>query len=225
MTPSYGPALSRDGRHAVSLGGMLPNSVARKSVAFSAGTFIRMSLGFFTWLAAARLYPPAEVGAAAAAISAMILCNQAGLLGVDIALVALFPEHRRRPSSLLNTAITLAAIAAAVSSLALVGVAGAGFRALHLLVSTPADAVLFVGLTVLATAWWVMDQAAVALRRSEQVLLRAMVGGAVTLVGVAGLGAAGFDTASAILVAGQARATIFGSREGKPGSVDSSRQS
>jgi O-antigen/teichoic acid export membrane protein len=180
---------------------MRRNSVARKSVAFSAGTFIRLSLGFFTWLAAARLYPPSQVGAAAAAISAMILCNQAGILGVDIALIALFPAHRRRPTALLNTAITLATIAAAVSSLAVVGLAAAGFRALHLLVATPAAAGLFVGLTVLATAWWVMDQAAVSMRRSEHVLLRAMVGGAVTLAGVAGLGAAGFDTATAILVA------------------------
>jgi O-antigen/teichoic acid export membrane protein len=160
-----------------------------------------MSLGFFTWLAAARLYPASQVGFAATAISAMMLCIEAGLLGVDLALIALFPAHRRRPTALLDTAITFAAITACVSSLAFVGLAAAGFRALHLLVASPANAALFVSLTVLGAAWWVMDQAAVSLRRSDHVLLRALVAGAVTLVGVVGLGAVGFATASAILVA------------------------
>jgi O-antigen/teichoic acid export membrane protein len=180
---------------------MLRNGVARKSIAFSAGTVIRMSLGFFTWLAAARLYPSSQVGHAAAAISAMMLCIEAGLLGVDIALIALFPAYRGRPNRLLDTAITLAAISACVSSLLFVGLAAAGFRALDLLVANPADAVLFVSLTVLGAAWWLMDQAAVALRRSEHVLLRAIVAGTVTLAGVAGLGAAGYATAGAILLA------------------------
>jgi O-antigen/teichoic acid export membrane protein len=173
----------------------------RNSVMFSAGTVARMSLGFFTWLAAARLYPASQVGLAAAAISAMMLCIEAGLLGVDLALIALFPAHRRRPTALLDTAITLAAITACISSLAFVGLAAAGFRALHVLVASPANAALFVSLTVCGAAWWVMDQVAVSLRRSEHVLVRAIVAGAVTLAGVVGLGAAGFTTAGVILAA------------------------
>src|SRR5437016_1424375 len=106
-------------------------TMLRNSLAFSAGTVVRMSLGFFTWLAAARLYPAEQVGIAATAISAMLLCIEAGLLGVDLALVAIFPAYRRRPASLLNTAITLAAITACVSSLAFVGLAAAGLHSLH----------------------------------------------------------------------------------------------
>jgi O-antigen/teichoic acid export membrane protein len=176
-------------------------TMLRNSLAFSAGTVIRMSLGFFTWLAAARLYPAAQVGIAATAISAMMLCIEAGLLGVDLALVAIFPSYRRRPTSLLNSAITLAAITACVSSLAFVGLAAAGFHSLHLLVAKPVNIALFVGLTVLGAAWWVMDQAGVSLRHSEHVLVRALVAGPVTLAGVVGLGVAGFDTASSILAA------------------------
>jgi O-antigen/teichoic acid export membrane protein len=46
-----------------------------------------------------------------------------------------------------------------------------------------------------------MDQAAVALRRSDQVLLRAVVAGLLTLAGVVAFGAAGVATAREILVA------------------------
>jgi O-antigen/teichoic acid export membrane protein len=187
---------------------MLGSSVARKSVAFSAGTVIRMSLGFFTWLAAARLYPSSQVGQAAAAISAMMLCIEAGLLGIDIALIALLPEHRRRPAALLDTAFTLAAIAACTSSLVFVALSLAGFKALHLFAAHPVDGVLFVSLTVLGATWWMMDQAAVALRRSEHVLLRAIVAGAVTLAAVVAFGAAGMQTAGAILVAWVAAAVV-----------------
>jgi O-antigen/teichoic acid export membrane protein len=188
----------------------------RNSVAFSAGTVVRMSLGFFTWLAAARLYPASQVGIAASAISAMMLCIEAGLLGVDMALIALFPQHRRSPTALLDTALTLAAIAACASSLAFVALAAIGFHALHVLASNPVDALLFVALTVLGAIWWVIDQAAVSLRRSEQVLVRALVAGAVTLAGVVGLGAAGFATAGAILaawVAATVAACLIGVRQ------------
>jgi O-antigen/teichoic acid export membrane protein len=176
-------------------------ALLRGSVAFSAGTVLRMSLGFFTWLAAARLYSASQVGSAASAISAMMLCIEAGLLGVDLALIALFPSNRERPTRLLDTAFTLAAITACISSLACVALALAGLRALHLLVAGPAQLGLFVGLTVLGAVWWVMDQASVALRRSEQVLLRAVVAGVVTLAGVVALGAAGAAHASSILIA------------------------
>jgi O-antigen/teichoic acid export membrane protein len=176
-------------------------TLLRNSLAFSAGTVVRMSLGFFTWLAAARLYAPSQVGAAATAIAAMMLCIEAGLLGVDLALVAIFPAHRKRPAPLINNAITLAGITAGVGSLLFVALAAADFRALHLLVANPGNAALFISLTVLGAAWWLMDQTAVSLRRSDQVLVRALVAGPVTLVGVAALGAAGYATASAILVA------------------------
>jgi hypothetical protein len=70
-------------------------------VAFSAGAVARLSLGFLTWLSAARLDPAAQVGIAASAIAAMMLCIEACLLGVDMAMVALFAPHRRRPGVLL----------------------------------------------------------------------------------------------------------------------------
>ena len=173
----------------------------RNSLALSAGTVVRLSIGFLTWLAAARLYPASEVGIAAGAISAMLLCIQAGTLGVDLALIALFPEYRTRPALLLDTALTLAALMACIAALAFLGLSAVGLRALDVLSASAPYAALFVGLTVLPAAWWLLDQASVALRRSEKVLVRAVLAGCVTLGGVALLGALGWTSAAAILAA------------------------
>ncbi len=177
-------------------------------VAFSAGTAARLSIGFFTWLAAARLYPTSQVGMAASAISALLLCVEVGILGVDAALVAAFPQHRARPAVLLNTAITLATASAACCALGFLVLAATGLRALHFLVAHPANIAVFLLLVTLQTSWWLMDQAAVALHRSVHVPVRAMAAGATTLTGVILLGAVGFDSAGAILLAWAAAALI-----------------
>jgi O-antigen/teichoic acid export membrane protein len=160
-----------------------------------------MSVGFLTWLAAARLYPAAQVGIASSAISAMMLCGMVGILGVDMALVALFPEYRRRPAVLIDNAITIAVIAAFLSALVFVGIAAAGLHSLHVLAANPVDTALFVTLTTLSGAWWVMDQSAVALRRSDHVLIRALADGSTTIAGVVLLGALGLTTAGSVLAA------------------------
>ncbi len=86
----------------------------------SAGTMLRLAIGFLTWLVAARLYSTSEVGTAAAAISAMLLCVQIGTLGVDLAIIALFPRHRDNPARLLDTGITLGTATALLSGLGFV---------------------------------------------------------------------------------------------------------
>ena len=170
-------------------------------LAFSAGTAARLSIGFFTWLAAARLYPASQVGMAASAISALLLCVEVGILGVDAALVAMFPEHRDRPAVLLNTAIALATASAACCALGFLVLAATGLRALHFLVAHPANIAVFLLLVFFQATWWLMDQAAVALHRSVHVPVRAMAAGASTLTGVIVLGATGFDSAGSILLA------------------------
>jgi O-antigen/teichoic acid export membrane protein len=167
-----------------------------------------MSLGFLTWLVAARLYPAAEVGIAASAIASMMLCLEAGLFGVDLALLALYPAHRRNPARLLNTALTLAAISGALSSLVFFVLAAAGLGSLHILVANPAGALLFLSLVVLALIWWVMDQVSISLKRSAQVPLRAGIASAVTLSVVVAFGLGGEPTASGILVGWVAGAAV-----------------
>ena len=178
------------------------------SVGFASGSVVRLSIGFFTWLAAARLYPASQVGMAASAISAMLLCVEVGVLGSDVALIAAFPRFRSSPTVLLNTAITLAAITACTGGLIVIGLGAVGLRALHFLVAHPADAVAFLLLVLFQAGWWLMDQAAIALRRSDHVPVRAFVAATVTLTGVLALGAIGYDTAGSVLVAWAAAALI-----------------
>jgi O-antigen/teichoic acid export membrane protein len=138
----------------------------------------------------------------------MTLCVQVGLLGADIALISSYPAHRRAPASLLDTAIVMCALAAAVASLGFILLAAFGFHALHVLSSSPLYAGLFFVLTVLQVTWWVMDQAAVALRRSEHVVWRASLAASVTLTGVVIFGVLGQTTAAAILASWLAAATV-----------------
>ena len=174
-------------------------SVAVNGIALSAGTMVRLGIGFLTWLVAARLYSTTQVGLAAAAISAMFLCVQAGMLGVDLALIALFPYQRPRPDLLLDTAITLATLLALLGGLIFVGLSAAGFHSLHVIAADPIFASLFLVLTLLGSVWWILDQASVALRRSDKVLVRAIIAAITCLTGVAAFGVLGWDTAAAIL--------------------------
>jgi O-antigen/teichoic acid export membrane protein len=183
-------------------------STLQNSVVYSAGRIFRMSVGFLAWLAAARIYPATQVGLAASAISAMMLCGQIGILGVDLAVVAKFPEHRRRPALLIDTAVTVALGATGLCALVFLGIAASGIHALRVLATDPVVSVLFIALTVLCGAWAVMDQTAVALRRSDHVLSRAVVDGALTITGVVVLGLVWQRTVAAILAAWVAAAAV-----------------
>jgi len=183
-------------------------SMARNGIALSAGTMVRLGIGFLTWLVAARLYSASQVGLAAAAISAMFLCVQVGILGVDLALIALFPRHRDKPDHLLDTGITLGTLLGVLSGLVFVGLSAIGLRSLHVIAANPRYASLFLLLTLLGSAWWILDQVSVALRRSDKVLTRAIVAAVTCLTGVATFGAVGWDTAGAILTSWVAASSV-----------------
>jgi O-antigen/teichoic acid export membrane protein len=189
-------------------GGTVPLSIAVNGIVLSAGTMARLGIGFVTWLVAARLYSTTQVGLAAAAISAMFLCVQVGMLGVDLALIALFPKHRRSPDLLLDTTIMLGTLLALTSALIFVGLSAAGLHSLHVIAASPIYALFFILLTLLAAVWWILDQAAVALRRSDQVLKQAIAGAAIISLGVAAFGVLGLRTAAAILASWLAGAFV-----------------
>src|SRR5215216_7763681 len=88
----------------------------RNSLALILGRFSSSGLGFLTWLLTARLYTTAEVGIASGVISAMMLCVQLALLGLNSAFVALYPKHSPQPSKLLNTTLNIVALAALVAA-------------------------------------------------------------------------------------------------------------
>ncbi len=163
-------------------GGELARPV--NSLALILGRVSSSGLGFLAWVLAARLYAPSEVGIASGLVSAMMLCVQLALLGVGSALIALFPRHASRPSRLLNTALGIVSGAAVLAAGLFLVCAFLGLHELAVVSRGPAYALVFVAITLFGTVNVLFDHLSIAIRRGDQVLLRNMLFGAITIVAV-----------------------------------------
>jgi O-antigen/teichoic acid export membrane protein len=151
------------------------------SLALIIGKLATMGLGFLAWLLAARLFSQGEVGLASGAVSAMMLCVQLALFGAGAAVITLFPQHRRHPADLVDTATTLVTIASFAAAGAFLLLASGAFRELSVVASDPAYAVVFIVMCVFGTLGVLFDQLSTTLRRGDQALVRGVVSGVVTL--------------------------------------------
>lgn len=140
-----------------------------------------MALGFVSWLVAARLFAPTEVGLASAAVSAMMLCTQIAILGVGSAVIVLLPQHIQNPSRLLNTAFSIVGSAALVASGLSLMLISSFSQELKVVSSTPIYMVLFLVVSGFGTLGILFDQVAVAQRRGYQALMRGIVSGTITI--------------------------------------------
>ena len=159
--------------------------VSANASAVMAGKTLTMGLGFVFWLVAAHEFTRTQVGLAAAVVAAMMLCTQLAIGGVGSAVITCYGEYRRRPEVLLDTsgtAVTLAALA--VGSVFLVA-AGLGLHHLGVVATNPWYAVSFLVVTVLGTVAILLDQVSIALGRGDQVLVRGLAFGSVTVAGIA----------------------------------------
>ena len=161
----------------------VPGSLPRllNSVALILGRVSTLALGFLSWLLAARLFAPAQVGLASGAVSAMMLCVQLALLGVGSAVIALFPQHQHRPSDLLNTAMSIVTGTAIIAAGLFLVLASGAFHELSVVGSIPLYTLLFLALSVFGTVGVLFDHISIALRRSDQVLVRNVLFGVVTI--------------------------------------------
>src|SRR5215207_7628726 len=188
-----GTALAAPPAGSVVSGRSLPMHL--NSIALILGKMATLGVGFLVWLLAARLLPPADVGLASGAVSAMMLCVQIALFGAGAAVITLFPRHQDRPANLLDTAIGVAAVA-------FLGLASGLFRELRILAAIPGYAIAFIAMCGLGTLGVLFDQIGTALRRGDQVLVRGVVFGVVTLGIIIALPlGVGVTDASAILAA------------------------
>src|SRR5947209_5538655 len=149
-----------DMRAILSNAGSLVGSIALQSV-----------LGFPYWWIAARTFPAAAVGFAAATISAMTLLGTVGMLGMGTFLTGELPRQVRDRESLIATALTSAVCAGFVVGL-LFAVGVPGLLGLHALSGHIGPILLFatgVGLTSMTN---VVDQAVIGLLRGALQLRR-----------------------------------------------------
>jgi len=171
------------------------------SIALILGRFSSSGLGFVTWLITARLYTTAEVGIASGIISAMMLCVQLALLGLNSAFVAFYPKHHQQPSNLLNTTLNSVSLAALLAALLFLLLSSVMFHELSVVSHSLIYILLFLGMTLFGTVNTFMDHVSIAIRRGNQVLIRNILFGLITIVFVSVLSLAGSITSKSIIFA------------------------
>jgi O-antigen/teichoic acid export membrane protein len=161
-----------------------PLSVTWNALAVMAGKTLTMGFGFLFWLVAAHEFSRPEVGIAAAAVSAMMLCTQLAIGGVGSAVITCYAEFRNRPAALLDTSGTVVIGSALLAAGVFFVVAAFGLHHLDVVPSDPLYAFAFLAMTVFGTLAILLDQLSIALGRGDQVLVRGIVFGAATVVGI-----------------------------------------
>ena len=84
--------------------------LVRSAVALVSTSFLTSGLGFIFWAVSARLFPPSDIGEAAAAIAAMNLIAPLTNLGFGSLLLAELPAMRAGRSELVSTAAVVSGI-------------------------------------------------------------------------------------------------------------------
>jgi O-antigen/teichoic acid export membrane protein len=131
-------------------------------------------LGFPYWWVAARAFPAAAVGFAAASVSAMTLLGTLGMLGLGTLLTGELPRRPQERASLLATALTFAAGAGLVLGLVFALVAP-GPLGLETFAGRPDAVLLFASGAALTAVTMVIDQAVIGLLRGGVQLRRNIV--------------------------------------------------
>lgn len=139
-----------------------------------AANVVTAAFGFLYWTAAARLYLPAEVGLAAATISAIGLVAMLSVLGLDYAMVRFLP-HAADPQGIINSSLTIGSGAALVLSTAFLAGLGVWSPALMPLRANPLLAVSVVGAAIFTTSSSLLAGAYLARKRADLVLAQAAV--------------------------------------------------
>ncbi|GAA0811274.1 lipopolysaccharide biosynthesis protein [Spirilliplanes yamanashiensis] len=148
------------------------SSVLRSAAALYGSTVVTAGLGFAFWAVAARLTSPAEVGSAAAAISAMQLVGSFCTFGLGSLLIA---ELARRPAGavrVVSASLAVSTVAGFALAYALAAVAGGLLGVGGPLFTTWAGQLLFALGVAGHAATSVLDLALVGARLSGRQLLR-----------------------------------------------------
>ena len=157
-------------------------------------------LGFGYWWIAARQFPPEQVGLAASAVSVMNLLAQIGEFGLGPLLLSEVPKHTRTAGSLIAAALAVTFVCSLLLAIAYVVSIRWVLPHVGAIFETPQGLAIFIGGVVLTGATVVLDQALVALLKSELQAVRLGSFALIKLIFLASVGflASGSATATAI---------------------------
>ncbi len=138
--------------------------------------------GFIFWILAARLYLPADVGLASAAISAALLLANLSGLGLGYGLVRFLPSPGERSRALINFAFTFSGLASLIFSL--IFLAGLNFwsPSLNFIRQNPIFLIVFIVFATGVTLTFVLNWTFVARRRASFSLAQSLISSLIKLV-------------------------------------------
>ncbi len=151
--------------------GIYRGSVVTNAVSLFGTTVVTSFFGFAFWLVAAHMFSRTAVGAGGAALSAMQLIANAGMLGLGTLLIGELSRSVEQPARLITTALCVSAAAGVVGGVAI----AVGARALSFSGIFPhgiAGLALFASTAGVYAALLVLDDATVGLSRASWQLWR-----------------------------------------------------
>lgn len=187
----------------------LPLTLITNALAVGGGNIATAGLGYPFWALAARNFPPADVGFAAAFVSAMTLLGSIGVFGLHTFVIAEMPRNRGREAQLVASAMGAAGLASVVLAVLFAIVTPLLSPNLSTL-ATPLPMALFAAGVGLTAASLVLDQALVGLLRPRLQFGRAVLFGVSKLAAVVVAGYALKDGGGLILAATWVAGTVVG---------------
>lgn len=155
--------------------------MARGALALVVNTGLNAVLGFAFWVAAARLYPSAEVGVGSALISALLLVAGLGWMGLQYVLIRYLPTAGRAARRLVAASYAVAIAIGVTASTVLLLLPTAGDLGLTPTVTT---ALLFGGAASVWVVFSLQDAALIGLRRAAIVPVGNGAFGVLKLAGI-----------------------------------------
>jgi len=151
------------------------------SIALILGRMASSGLGFLTWIVTARLYAADQVGIASGVVAAMMLCVQLALVGINSAFINKYPHYIRNPARLVNTSLNILVVSSLTGAGLFVLLASSFFKELNIVAESLSFILLFLGITLFGTLNVLMDHVSITIRRNDQVFLRNVLFGIVTI--------------------------------------------
>lgn len=162
------------------LWGEAKTSLYRNAIFLMANSVVGQGLGFFFWAVVTRVYAGSDIGFAVALFSTVGFVSSLGLLGQNIAIIRYLPEAEDQ-ADLLNTTLTLVGVASVLLSLGFLLIIALFGLDLTFVLESPAYFVLIVVGCLASTLGPILDNAAVALLRSDIPMWRTVALGAMKI--------------------------------------------
>ena len=149
--------------------------ILTNAASLTGSTALTSLLGFIYWWAAARTFPPTEVGFASAAISAMTFLGTFGVLGMGTYLMGILPCTSGSPSRILRTSLLFVSISGTLAGALFLVSIPVFFPQMSRLIAAPLSALLWAAGAGVTSVSLTLDDALIGLLQGRVQLMRSAV--------------------------------------------------